>query len=60
MVTDEYLRQCVEAYLRHLRYDGRPYSLVWAGCCGVLLLLLAVGKRWDRLLLLGALAGGAV
>ena len=58
VVTDEYLRQCVEAYLRHLRYDGRPYSLVWAGCCGVLLLLLAVGKRWDRLLLLGALAGG--
>ncbi|MCI9073688.1 MAG: hypothetical protein HFH80_12985 [Lachnospiraceae bacterium] len=58
VVADEYLRQCLGAYVRHLRYDGRPYSLVWAGCCGVLLLLLAVGKRWDRLLLLGALAGG--
>lgn len=57
-VRDGYLRQCLVSYYRHVRYDGRPYSLVWAGCYGMLLLLLAGQKRWDRLLLLGALAAG--
>jgi len=56
--TDGYLRQCLGSYYRHVRYDGRPYSLVWAGCYGILLLLFAVRRRWERLLLLGALAGG--
>ncbi len=53
-----YLKQCLESYYRHVRYDGRPYSLVWAGCYGILLYLLVVRKRWDRLLLLGALFAG--
>ncbi|MDE6516772.1 MAG: hypothetical protein K2L18_02850, partial [Acetatifactor sp.] len=58
VVTDEYLRQCLAAYYRHVRYDGRPYSLVWAGCYGILLILFSARRRWGKLLLLGALAGG--
>lgn len=53
-----YLKQCLQAYYRHVRYDGRPYSLVWLGCCGILLLLLVLHKRWDRLLLTGVLEAG--
>lgn len=53
-----FLQQCAAAYYRHVRYDGRPYSLVWLGCYGILLLLLAVHRRWDRLLLTCALAAG--
>lgn len=53
-----YLRQCLESYYRHVRYDGRPYSLVWAGGYGILLFLLALHRRWDRLLLVGALLAG--
>lgn len=53
-----YLRQCLGSYYRHIRYDGRPYSLVWAGCHGILLILFVGRRRWDKLLLLGALVGG--
>ncbi len=56
--TGAYLRQCMGSYYRHIRYDGRPYSLVWAGCYGILLILYGVRRRWAKLLLLGALAGG--
>lgn len=56
--TWAFLQQCIEAYYRHIRYDGRPYSLVWLGCYGILLLLQAVHRKWDRLLLTGALAAG--
>lgn len=58
VVTGEYLKQCLATYYLHVRYDGRPYSLVWAGCYGILLILLACRRRWGKLLLLGALAGG--
>lgn len=53
-----FLKQCLRAYYRHVRYDGRPYSLVWLGCYGILVLLLAFHKNWGRLLLTGALAAG--
>lgn len=53
-----YLKQCLQAYYLHIRYDGRPYSLVWLGCYGILLVLLVLHKSWDRLLLTGALAAG--
>lgn len=58
VVTDEYLRQCLATYYRHVRYDGRPYSLVWAGCYGILLILFAGRKRWGKALFLGALFCG--
>ncbi|MBO5283227.1 MAG: hypothetical protein J6B43_08900 [Lachnospiraceae bacterium] len=53
-----YLKHCLQAYYRHARYDGRPYSLVWLGCYGILVLLLVFHKNWVRLLLTGALAAG--
>lgn len=52
------LRQWVGAYYRHVRYDGRPYSLIWACCFVVLFVLLALGRRWTGLLLMAALAAG--
>lgn len=52
------LRQWMGAYYRHVRYDGRPYSLIWICCFAVLLVLLAIGRRWTGLLLMAALAAG--
>lgn len=52
------VREWMGAYYRHVRYDGRPYSLIWAGCFAVLLILLALRGRWAGLLLLAALAAG--
>ncbi len=52
------LKQCLQGYYTHVRYDGRPYSLLWLGCYAVLLFLLIVRRSWDRLLLAGALAAG--
>lgn len=44
-----YLRQCIKQYYLHVRYDGRPYSLLW-GCVWLLLfLLLAADKNWKKL-----------
>ncbi len=58
VVTYEYLKQCLITYCRYVRYDGRPYSLIWAGGYGILLILLSVKRRWGKLRLRGALAGG--
>ncbi len=52
------LGQWLRAYYLHMRYDGRPYGLVWAGCCGLLVIVLAAHRRWDKLLLLAALELG--
>lgn len=52
------VRQCLKEYYLHMRYDGRAYGLVWAGCCGLLLILLAVYRNWGKLLLLAALELG--
>lgn len=52
------LRQWAGAYYRHVRYGGRPYSLVWAGCFTVLMVLLVFFRKWVRLLLMAALAAG--
>lgn len=56
--TGRNFKQWIGSYYRHMRYDGRPYSLVWAGCYGCLLILFSSRRRWRKLLLLGALAGG--
>lgn len=50
-----YLWQCLKSYYLQIRYGGRPYSLIWAGAWGLLLTILAVGRRWRRLPLLAAL-----
>ncbi len=52
------VRQCLKEYYLHMRYDGRTYGLVWVGCCGLLLILLTVYRRWEKLLLLAALELG--
>ena len=56
--TATLIKQGMERYYLHLRYDGRPYSLIWMGCYILLGLLLLIHKRWDRLLLLVTLAAG--
>ena len=53
-----YLGQCLKNYYLQVRYDGRPYSLIWAGGWGLLLTVLAVRKRWRKLPLLAALLLG--
>lgn len=53
-----YLRQCLKSYYLHVRYDGRPYSLIWAGAWGLLLIVLAAGRKWRKLPLLAALLLG--
>lgn len=51
-------RQWLGTYYRHVRYDGRPYSLVWAYCFTALAVLLALYRRWNGLLLMAVLAAG--
>lgn len=51
-------RQWVGEYYQHVRYDGRPYSLVWAGCFAALTVMLALFRKWIQLLLMAALAAG--
>lgn len=51
-------RQWVGEYYRHVRYGGRPYSLVWAGCFAALTVMLVFFRKWIRLLLMTALAAG--
>ncbi|MBD5528318.1 MAG: hypothetical protein HDR02_07920 [Lachnospiraceae bacterium] len=53
-----YLWQCLKNYYLHVRYDGWPYSLIWAGAWGLLLIILAVDRRWRKLTLLAALLLG--
>lgn len=52
------IRQCLKEYYLHMRYDGTTYGLVWAGGCGLLLILLAAYRRWAKLLLLAAMELG--
>lgn len=56
--TGQRVRQCLREYYLHMRYDGTTYGLLWAGCCGLLLILLTAYRRWDKLLLLAALELG--
>lgn len=53
-----YLRRSLKSYYLHVRYDGRPYSLLWAGTWGLLLIVLAAEKKWRKLPLLAALLSG--
>lgn len=54
----ERIRQYLRSYYLHMRYDGVPYGLVWAGCLGLLLILQVIHRRWDRLILSAALLAG--
>lgn len=53
-----YLWQCIKQYYLHVRYDGRPYSLLWGCVLLLLVFLLTCNKSWKKLSLLAALLMG--